>query len=65
MAACTFHLCQWKRQLRVGQPHHQKASLANLIEADQRVAIQKEEDISQSRFALKCLSDARLSSEVR
>ena len=31
---------------------HQKASLSDLIEAHQRVAIQKEEDISQSRWMI-------------
>ena len=47
-----FDLWQGKRQLRARQPHHQKASLTDLIEAHQRVAIQKEEDISQSRWMI-------------
>ena len=47
-----FELWQGKRQLRARQPHHQNASLANLIEAHQRVAIEKEEDISQSRWMI-------------
>jgi len=45
-------LWQGKRQLHARQPHHQKASLSDLIEAHQRVAIQKEEDISQSRWMI-------------
>jgi hypothetical protein len=47
-----FDLWQGKRQLCARQPHHQKASLTELIEAHQRVAIQKEEDISQSRWMI-------------
>ena len=47
-----FDLWQEKRQLRARQPYHQKASLTDLIEAHQRVAIRKEEDISQSRWMI-------------
>jgi hypothetical protein len=47
-----FDLWQEKRQLRARQPYHQTASLTDLIEAQQRVAIQKEEDISQSRWMI-------------
>src|SRR5262249_29970029 len=47
-----FDLWQGNRQLRARQPYHQKASLTDLIEVHQRVAIQKEEDISQSRWMI-------------
>src|SRR5215475_7973743 len=47
-----FDLWQGKRQLRARQPHHEKASLTDLIEAHQRIALQKEEEISQSRWMI-------------
>ena len=47
-----FELWQGTRQLCAPQPHQQKAGLADLIEAHQRIAIQKEEDISQSRWMI-------------
>jgi hypothetical protein len=47
-----FDLWQGKRQLRARQPHHQLASLANLMEAHQQLAIETEEHISQSRWLI-------------
>jgi hypothetical protein len=47
-----FELWQGKRQLRARQPHHQKASLDDLIEAHQYVAIETEQRISESRWII-------------
>jgi hypothetical protein len=47
-----FDLWQGKRQLRARQPHHQKASLADLIEAHQQVAIETEEHLCESRWLI-------------
>ena len=48
----TFELWQGKRQIRAQQPHHSRASLADLIEAHQRVTIDTEEVISQSDWLI-------------
>jgi hypothetical protein len=48
----SFELWQAKRQIRARQPHHQKADLADLIEAHQRVALETEERISESRWII-------------
>jgi hypothetical protein len=47
-----FELWQGKRQLRARQPHHLKASLDDLIEAQQRVAVETEQHISESRWII-------------
>ena len=48
----AFELWQGKRLIPAQQAHHQKANLADLIEAHQRVAIEREEYISQSRWMI-------------
>ena len=48
----AFELWQGKRLITAQQVHHQKANLADLIEAHQRVAIKSEEYISQSRWMI-------------
>jgi hypothetical protein len=48
----SFALLQGKRHIQAQQPHHQKASLADLIEKHQRVTINTEEMISHSRWMI-------------
>src|SRR5215470_10726250 len=48
----SFELWQGKRQINAQQPHHSRASLTDLIEAHQRVTIDAEEVISQSRWMI-------------
>jgi hypothetical protein len=48
----SFELWQGKRQIRAQQAHHSRASLADLIEAHQRVTIETEEVISQSDWVI-------------
>jgi hypothetical protein len=48
----SFELWQGKREIRARQPHHQKANLADLTEAHQRVALETEEQISESRWMI-------------
>jgi hypothetical protein len=48
----SFDLWQGNRQLCAQQPHHQKTSLDDLIEAHQNMVIEKEERISQSRWLI-------------
>ena len=46
----AFELWQGRREIRAAQqPHHATARLADLIEAHQRVTIDREEAISQSK----------------
>jgi hypothetical protein len=45
----SFELRQGKRLIPARQAHHQKANLGDLIEAHQRMAIEREEHIGQSR----------------
>src|SRR5262249_21927719 len=46
----AFELWQGRREIRAAQqPHHVTARLADLIEAHQRVTIDREEAISQSK----------------
>jgi hypothetical protein len=47
-----FELWQGTRQLRTRQPHHQHARLNDLIEAHQRVTLETEEHICQSRWTI-------------
>ena len=48
----SFELWDGMRPLRARQSLRQKASLADLIEAHQRVVIEKEEQISQSKWMI-------------
>jgi hypothetical protein len=48
----SFELWQGKRQIRARQPHHQKANLADLTAAHQRVALETAERISESRWMI-------------
>jgi hypothetical protein len=48
----SFELWQEQRKLRARQAHHWKASFDDLIEADQRVVIEREECISHSRWLI-------------
>jgi hypothetical protein len=48
----SFELWQGNRPIPARLPHHQKANLADLIEAHQRLAIESEERISQSRWMI-------------
>jgi hypothetical protein len=48
----SFELWQGKRLLRARQPHHSIASLADMIEAYQRMTIETEERISQSGWMI-------------
>jgi hypothetical protein len=48
----SFELWQGARQLRARQPHHQRASLADLIEAHQRVTLDTEDRICRSRWRI-------------
>jgi hypothetical protein len=48
----SFQLWQGKRPIPALQPHHQKASLGDLIEEHQRVVIDTEEILSQSRWTI-------------
>ena len=47
-----FELWQGKRQIYARQPHHQRANLADLIEDHQRVTIEIEERVRQSRWMI-------------
>ena len=48
----SFQLWQGSRHIPAQQPHHQQASLVDLIEEHQRVAIETEEVISQSKWMI-------------
>ena len=48
----SFALLQGKRHIQAQQPHHQQASLVDLIEEHQRVDIETEEVISQSSWMI-------------
>jgi hypothetical protein len=48
----SFELWQGRRRLPANQPHHSRASLADLIEAHQRLTIETEEAISRSNCTI-------------
>ncbi|MBV8892767.1 MAG: hypothetical protein JO266_12495, partial [Acidobacteria bacterium] len=48
----SFKLWQGKRHIPAQLPHHQKANLADLIEDHQRMTIETEEIISQSKWMI-------------
>ena len=48
----SFELWQGGRQILVQEAHHQKVNLADLIEAHQRVTIERAEHISQSGWMI-------------
>src|SRR5215471_16074962 len=48
----SFQLWQGKRHIPALPPRHQQASLADLIEEQQRLAIETEEIISQSKWMI-------------
>jgi len=48
----SFELWQGTRQINTQQPQHSRTSIADLIEAHQRVTIETEEVISQSDWMI-------------
>ena len=48
----SFELWQGRREIDAQQPHHSRANLFDLIEAHQRLTIETEEAISQSRWSI-------------
>jgi hypothetical protein len=47
-----FELWHGNCEIRARKPHHQRASLADLTDAHQRVALEREEHISESRWLI-------------